>query len=118
MSDEIPGVAVFMFDVSHQTLSADEINAKISKHPNVVEWWNYIPGCYLLRLTCEPYVLTDYLEGVNGFLLGSLDPMTLSGKLSKLAWDQLFNGLMKDRAKEMADTIIARRGHLPFDKKK
>jgi hypothetical protein len=109
--------AVFVFDVSRQKLSVAAINSIITAHPSIDKWWNYIPGVYMLRLSCESYEIGPALSEINSFLIFDIEPRTLSGKLSKTAWDKLFSDLLDDQKTTVLASIGARRGKLPFESK-
>lgn len=109
--------AILTFDVSRQDMSSDEINGLISRNDRVKKWWNYIPGVYILRISCAPFELSPDFSAINSFLICQVDPFSFSGRLSKKAWDRLFSDLLKDQEEPILDSIKNRRGSLPYEAK-
>ncbi|MBB3980989.1 hypothetical protein GGR44_000620 [Sphingobium fontiphilum] len=96
MSDT--SAALVTFDVTKQALNGDGIVNLFNSVPQILDWWNYIPGVFIVKHFGSSIDITTnlYDAGLRSYLLVPIDPADVQGQLPPSSWNKLFKDMFVD----------------------
>ncbi len=89
MTDKPERTLIVVFDVTDRELEIARIRQAITSDPDVINWWNHIPGTFLVTTDLGAEELADRLKRLAGdarFLIMQVSPTESEGWLPERAW--------------------------------
>jgi len=105
MNDKVERTLIIVIDAIDPTLDIEEVRRFITESSEISNWWNHIPGTYIVRTTLGADELSDRLKQHTGdvrFLVIGVDPAESDGWLPERAWRWIHR-----RSRESAGTVAA-----------
>jgi hypothetical protein len=80
---------IVTIDVTDPDLEIARVREALTTHDRISNWWNYIPGVYLVRTELTPDQISDLIKPVAAnasYLVMEVNPGHSEGWLSDRAW--------------------------------
>ena len=90
MSDRrMDRLMIVTLDITDPRLEIEEVRKLITSDENISNWWNHIPGVYLVTTNCDAEELSERIRPLlneTSFLAMEVNPAESEGLLPKRAW--------------------------------